>query len=41
MDKFGLAKKPFNWKAYLASLLWIIMLGIYIWKVCLGIFLEE
>ena len=33
IDKFGLAKKPFNYKAYLAALLWIVMLGIYIWKV--------
>lgn len=33
VDKFGLAKKPISYKAYLASLLWIILLGIYIWKV--------
>lgn len=41
IDKFGLAKKPFNYKAYLASLLWIIMLGIYIWKVFFGRFLSD
>lgn len=33
VDKYGLAKKPINYKAYLASALWIVLLAIYIWKV--------
>lgn len=41
MDKFGLAKKPLNIKAYLASLLWLVMLGLYIWKIFIGKFLAD
>lgn len=32
-DKFGLAKKPFNIKTYLAAILWAILFFIYIWKI--------
>jgi hypothetical protein len=31
MDKFGLAKKPFDWKAYLLCILSIVGFGVYIW----------
>lgn len=41
MDKFGLAKKPLNWRAYMAALLWTVMLAMYIWKVFFGIFISE
>ena len=40
IDKYGLAKKPFNYKAYLAALLWFVMLGIYIWKIFITQFLN-
>lgn len=33
VDELGLAKKPPNYKAYLAALLWAAILGIYIWKI--------
>lgn len=33
IDDLGLAKKPPNYKAYAAALLWIAVLGIYIWKI--------
>ncbi len=33
IDELGLAKKPPNYKAYSAALLWIVALGIYIWKI--------
>jgi hypothetical protein len=41
VDKFGLAKKPFNYKAYLAALLWVVMLAIYTWKVLIGNLLAQ
>ena len=33
VDSMGLARKPFNYKAYLAALLWVVFLGIYFWKI--------
>ena len=33
VNKLGLAKKAPNYKAYAAAILWIIVLGIYIWKI--------
>ena len=33
VDKLGLAKKPFNYKAYLAALLWVALLAVYMWKI--------
>jgi len=41
IDKYGLAKKPISIKAYLASLLWLVLLGIYIWKVFIGRFMSD
>ncbi len=32
VDKVGLAKKPFNYKAYLAAGLWVVLLSFYVWK---------
>ncbi len=32
VDKLGLARKPFNTKAYTAALLWIALIALYIWK---------
>lgn len=32
VDKLGLAKKPFNYKAYIAAAMWLLLLGIYCWK---------
>jgi hypothetical protein len=29
--KFGLAKKPFDWKAYLFCLTSVVALGVYLW----------
>lgn len=39
VDDVGLAKKPFNIKAYLAAVLWIILFAIYIWKIFIERFL--
>lgn len=36
INKLGLAKKPPNYKAYLAAVLWVVILGIYIWKIFFG-----
>ena len=33
VDKLGLARKPFNYKAYFAAALWVILLAIYFWKI--------
>ncbi len=33
VNKLGLAKKPPNYKAYSAAILWAVVLGIYIWKI--------
>ncbi len=30
-DKMGIAKRPFNWKSYLFSLLSAAVLGLYLW----------
>ena len=30
-DKTGIAKRPFNWKSYLFSLLSAAALGLYLW----------
>jgi len=30
-DKTGIAKRPFNWKSYLFSLLSAAVLGLYLW----------
>ncbi len=32
VNKLGLAKKPPNYKAYAAAILWITVLIIYFWK---------
>lgn len=32
VDKVGLAKKPFNYKAYIAAGLWVTLLSLYLWK---------
>ncbi|MBA3031290.1 MAG: hypothetical protein FP816_21085 [Desulfobacteraceae bacterium] len=31
MGKYGLAKKPFDWKAYLLCLISVVALGVYMW----------
>ncbi len=33
INKYGIAKKLPNYKAYAAAILWLTVLGIYIWKV--------
>lgn len=33
VNKLGMAQKPPHYKAYAAAILWITVLGIYIWKI--------